>query len=70
MRIAGFAALALASLFAGVAVGGILGPLAAIPMATALKVLVVRVPAPDRRRRLGAEAGATLANPGIGDATR
>lgn len=48
--------LALAALFVGVAVGGILGALIAIPMAAALKVLVVRVAAPAIRRWTGAEA--------------
>lgn len=56
--------LALAALFAGVAVGGNLGAPIAIPMAAALKVLVVRVAAPAIRRWTGAEAEA--ANAGAG----
>ena len=52
--------LALVALFAGSGIGGILGALIAIPLAGALKVLVVRVVAPAVRRWTGASTEAEL----------
>ena len=50
--------LALVALFAGAGVGGLLGALVAIPLAGALKVLVLRVAAPALRQWSGAGAPA------------
>jgi predicted PurR-regulated permease PerM len=48
--------LALIALFAGAALGGVLGALVAIPLAGAIRVFVLRVGAPAVRRWTGAEA--------------
>jgi predicted PurR-regulated permease PerM len=51
-------ALVIFALLAGAAVGGLLGAIVAIPVAGALRVLVLRVIAPAVRRRSGAEVSA------------
>jgi predicted PurR-regulated permease PerM len=53
--------LALLALFAGGALGGILGALVAIPLAAALRVFVLRVVAPAVRRWTGADESAAPA---------